>query len=171
MYIAPCKFLRHYNKLTIKFPRKIEHVQTHNIHWEYMALKCNKWTIFPKRNHFDFQEKGHWVTLISRNAPWFWISTCYLIESLTVRQWQNHLYYRVVCATAKCRKGRRYIFCDTFLFHTFIFSPAAIGNKYPLSKVKYDISLDIFPTCTFVDTGKNTVIYNSHQNMLCDWVT
>ena len=59
-----------------------------------------------------------------------------------------------------------------FLFHTVIFSPAAIGNKYPLSKVKYDISLDIFPTCTFADTPppdaatkiRPPMIYNSAPN-------
>ena len=38
------------------------------------------------------------------------------------------------------------------LFLLSLLSLAAIGYKYLLSKVNYDISLDIFPTCTFADT-------------------
>ena len=45
-----------------------------------------------------------------------------------------------------------------------------MGNKYPLSKVNSDISLDIFPRCTFADTPPDALkirpplIYNSAQN-------
>ena len=58
------------------------------------------------------------------------------------------------------------------LFLLSLLSLAAIGYKYLLSKVNYDISLDIFPTCTFADTPppdaatkiRPPMIYNSAPN-------
>ena len=75
-----------------------------------------------------------------------------------------------MCGAAKLRKYLE-LFYAGFSFHIFTFSPAGIGKKYPLSKVNYDISLDIFPTCTFADTQppdatkiRPAMIYNSTQN-------
>ena len=81
------------------------------------------------------------LLLTQAKILWFiiHIKTCYVIESLSQKReriWNKDIFT-----------------VSHFLFHTVIFSPAAIGNKYPLSKVKYDISLDIFPTCTFADTA------------------
>ena len=68
-------------------------------------------------------------------------------------------------------KRGTFLFYVGFSFYIFTFSPAAIGNKYPLSKVNYDISLDIFPMCTFADTPppdatkiRPALIYNSPPN-------
>ena len=67
----------------------------------------------------------------------------------SVRKWQNQHYSEVsIVQQVNVEVGKtRYFQCKIFISN---FSVAGIGNnKYPLSKVNYDISLDLFEKVHF----------------------